>query len=494
MLPASSLRPLDVAALHVAGIGASAGGIEAMLPMFAHLPATGRIAYVVAQHMAHNGHSDLVARLLGRESALPVMLARDGERLQPDTVYVIPAGKDGCMRDGCLDLQAPGSGNLSTPSVNVLFASIGEASRERAVGIVLSGTGTDGTAGCRAIRSRGGLTIAQEPAEAKFDGMPGAAIEARVIDRVLPVEAIGDALAELFPAMARPPAPPVSSSGVVAGPALAEPALDPAQLRELERLLQLVHEATGIDFSSYKEETLLRRLEKRKATLGIASAEDYLALVRRQPDELRTLQQHFLVSVSSFFRDRDSFRELERALAAVVAGKCAGEPLRVWVPGCATGDECYSLAIVLAELLGPYHDRHAVQITGTDINTEALATAREGVYRQTALGEVEEGLRERYFVARGQHFEVTDALRECVKFEQRDVLAGPPATGLDLVSCRNLLIYLKSRLQDQLIGSFHQALRPQGLLFVGLSESLGVVGDSLFVAVDRYHRLFRRRE
>jgi len=498
--------PPTAAASQVAGIGASAGGIDAMLPMFAHLPATGRIAYVVAQHMAHNGHSDLVARLLGRESTLPVVLARDGERLRADTVYVIPAGQDGRVRDGIIKLQAPEIGSLSTPSVNTLFASIGESKRKDAVGILLSGTGADGTAGCRAIRSRGGLTIAQEPAEAKFDGMPSAAIEAKVIDRVLPVGAIGDALAALFPALA-PPAVSQSAATTPTAPVpeLSAPAIDPSELRELERLLHMVHQATGIDFSSYKEETLLRRLEKRKATLGIGGptgissghAEDYFALIKRQPAELKTLQQLFLVSVSSFFRDRDSFRVLERALAAVVAAKPDGEPIRVWVPGCASGDECYSLAIILSEFLGaPFAqsgDRHPVHITGTDLNLEALATARQGIYRQTALRDVDDDLRERYFIARGQHFEVQKILRDSVIFEQRDVLAGAPHGELDLVSCRNLLIYMKSRLQDQLVKSFHQALRPQGLLFVGQSESLSFPGNTLFAPIDHYHRLFRRR-
>jgi len=493
MLTAVAARPKEAVALHIAGIGASAGGIEAMLPMFSHLPATGRIAYVVAQHMAHNGHSDLVARLLGRESALPVMLAHDGERLLADTVYVIPAGKDGCVRDGAIALQPPGQGNLSTPSVNTLFASIGAASRKQAVGILLSGTGTDGTAGCRAIRSHGGLTIAQEPGEAKFDGMPSAAIHAGVVDKVLPADMIGRLLADLFPGAAALAPAKASAPDFPLVPDAGD-AISEAQQRELEQLLRLVHQVTHIDFSSYKEDTLLRRLEKRKATLGIASADQYLALIRRQPEEVNTLQRLFLVSVSSFFRDRAAFRVLEQALAALVADKADFEPIRVWVPGCASGEEAYSLAILLAELLGEYRSRHAVSIFGSDLNAEALELARAGVYRLTAFKEMEEDLRARYFTAKGQHYEISQSLREMVQFEQRDVLTGPPAgTALDLVSCRNLLIYMKSHLQDRLIKSFHQALRAQGLLFIGQSESLSFAGNSLFASIDHYHRLFRRR-
>ena len=488
------------ASLHVAGIGASAGGLEAMLPMFARMRPTGRIAYVVAQHMADNGHSELVARLIQRESALPIEIAVDGVRLQADRVYLIPSGKDGRVRGDALTLSEPAPEHISTPSVNALFTSIAEAGRGKAIGIVLSGTGYDGVAGCRAIRAQGGLTLAQEPSEAKFDGMPAAAIEARLVDRVLSVEQIGDTLATLFPGSPAsswtPPAGVATASvalAATAAPAAEASGVSAAEQRELQHLLHQVFEATGIDFSSYKEETLLRRLEKRKSTLGIASANDYSSFIKRQPEELKTLQQLFLVSVSSFFRDRASFRELERSLAALVANKSDGEPIRVWVPGCASGDECYSLAIILSELLGAYKDRHAVQIIGTDLNPEALATARVGIYRQTALRDVEEVLRERYLIARGQHFEVIPGLREMVSFEQRDVLAGAPCGNLDLVSCRNLLIYLKSSLQDQLIKSFHQALLPQGLLFVGQSESLSFLGNSLFAPIDHYHRLFRRR-
>jgi chemotaxis methyl-accepting protein methylase len=493
------MEPHSPASVHVAGIGASAGGLEAMLPMFAQMRPTGRVSYVVAQHMAHNGHSELVARLISRESALPVMLARETEDLQADTVYVIPAGRDGRVRGKTLSLHAPGSGNISTPSVNTLFTSIAESGRSNAIGIVLSGTGFDGVAGCRALKANGGLTIAQEPAEAKYDGMPGAAIEAGVVDRVLTVDRIGGVLAELFPGTMA--AAPLQSSLSKSRSALATQSasevggtIPAAEHRDLEHLLQLVHQATGIDFSSYKEDTLLRRLEKRKSTLGLANTEQYLAHVRRHPDELHTLQHLFLVSVSSFFRDRASFRELERALVSAVAAKTKDEPIRVWVPGCASGEESYTLAIILAEMLGEFRKHHAVHIIGSDLNPEALEMAHAGIYRQTAFKETEDDILRRYFTARGQHFEIAQSLRDMVRFEQRDVLTGPPpGDALDLVSCRNLLIYMKSHLQDQLIKSFHQALRSQGLLFIGQSESLSFVGNSLFAPIDHYHRLFRRR-
>lgn len=475
-----------VPALHIAGIGASAGGIEAMLPLFAAMPATGCVAYVVAQHMAKDGHDELVVRLIARESALPVVLARDDMRLQADTVYVIPSGRDGRVKGDTLSLSPPAAGHISTPSVNALFSSIAESSHGRAIGILLSGTGSDGTLGCRTIKAQGGMTLAQDPFEAKFNGMPSAALEAGAIDKALPVGDICTTIGRLFPGV--PTSRTVSAASVAASASGAGSAGE-AGSRELSQLLRQVHQATGIDFSNYKEDTLLRRLEKRKSILGITSAEAYQAHIRRQPDELNVLQHLFLVSVSSFFRDAESFKVLNMSLARLVSDKPPGEPVRVWVPGCASGEEPYTLAILLREL----NETHPVEIIATDLNPEALAMCREGIYRQTAFKEMEGALRDKYFLPRGQHFELKPGIKACVRFEQRDVLSGTPPANLDLVSCRNLLIYMKSDLQDQLVRCFHQALRPRGLLFIGQSESLSFVGRSLFMPIDHYHRLFERR-
>jgi chemotaxis methyl-accepting protein methylase len=484
--------------LLIAGVGASAGGLEAMLPMFARIRRTDRVAYVVAQHMMHGGHTELVARLIRRESVLPVEIPGNGIRLKADTVYLIPSGKDGRVKDGCLELSDPSPENISTPSVNVLFRSIADTQRRNAIGILLSGAGSDGTVGCRLIKSSGGTTFAQDPAQAKFDGMPSAAITAGCIDRVLPVEQIGETLAGLFPPLpSAQPLNPIVSANVPCPPdraAPAEPAVTDEQHRELVSLLRQILDATGIDFSSYKEETLLRRLEKRKSTLGLTTAAEYQALVRQQPAELHTLQHLFLVSVSSFFRDLESFRVLERALGDLVLRRTGGEAIRVWVPGCASGEECYTLAIVLLEILSRLRRQHPVSITGTDLNPEALELASGGVYRRTAFKEMDDGLRTRYFKDAGECLCVKPVVKACVAFERRDVLSGPPCLDLDLISCRNLLIYLKSSLQDELVKIFHHALCPDGLLFMGQSESLSFAGNSLFVTVDYVHRLFRRRD
>jgi chemotaxis protein methyltransferase CheR/two-component system CheB/CheR fusion protein len=326
--------------------------------------------------------------------------------------------------------------------------------------------------------------------------MPQAAIETHSIDQVLAVQRIGETLATLFPgkpAAGWKPAVSTSTTAPLAQPPRTDPVVaDPAQ-RELQVLLRQVLEATGIDFSSYKEDTLLRRLDKRKALQGAASAEAYQAFIRHNPAELHALQHLFLVSVSSFFRDSESFAVLQRTLHDLLIHKPAGQAVRVWVAGCASGEEVFTLAIILRELLAAQASVREVLITGTDLNPEALKVAQDGIYRATAFKEMSAELHERYFVPKGADFEVRPELRACVRFERRDVLSGAPGTDLDLVSCRNLLIYMKSSLQDQLIKIFHQALNPQGLLFIGQSESLSFVGNSLFSPIDHYHRLFRRR-
>lgn len=481
------------------GIGASAGGLEAMSALFSQLRPNGRTSYVVAQHMAHNGHSDLVAKLLGQAAAIPVLLAENQTRLQPDRIYLIPAGWDGVVQHETLTLVEPIAGHISTPSVNVLFRSIAASSGPQGVGVILSGTGLDGVSGCREIKAKNGLVVVQTPEETKFDGMPATVLDAGLADQVLPVSLIAQLLSERADSgtglMQRAPDwQPSALDQQLAEriPDYADPVTIEPGLHELNWLLPRIQQETGIDFTAYKEETLLRRLLKRKESLGIASAEAYRELVRREPGELKILQHQFLVSLSSFFRDRKAFVELERALAVMLAGRPVDQPIRIWVPGCASGEEAYTIAIILSELLGA-DQRQLIDITATDLNPEALDIARKGVYRQTAFKEMETALRDRYCLPKGQHLIVKPELAARIRFEQRDLTVEAPMDDLDLISCRNLLIYLKSPLQERLVKCFHQSLRAGGLLFIGQSESLAGVGTFLFTPIDHYHRLFRKR-
>lgn len=458
---------------YIAGVGASAGGLEAMLSLFSKMKPTGHIAFVVAQHMAKDGHDELVVRLIARESQLPVVLATDRIQLLVDTVYIIPSGKDGQVVGDVLHLIEPKVTNISTPSVNVLFSSLAESVGARAIGIILSGTGSDGLMGCRAIKMKGGMTLAQDLDEAKFNGMPSAALNANVINHVFSIEALASFLIECH----SPQLTTVKAS------------LVQTSHQELEMLCNQVYKATGIDFSEYKEETLLRRIEKRKASLGLLSAGDYQKWIQRNPEEVYDLQQLFLVSVSSFFRDKESFDCLEVSLKKLVNSKMSGEPIRIWVAGCATGEEAYTLAIILKELTST----HPVEIIASDLNPEALAVCQKGIYKASSFKEMDQTLQSKYFIGLGDSYEIIEEIKSCVRFEHCNLMDCNPTPELDLISCRNLLIYFKSSLQDQLIKKFYNVLKHQGMLFIGQSESLSFTGNALFEAIDNYHRLFRKR-
>jgi chemotaxis methyl-accepting protein methylase len=462
--------------LHLVGIGASAGGLEALSLLLPELRAGGRAAYIVAQHMGREGQDELVLRLLQRECTLPVVEASQGETIAPDRVYLLRSGQDGLVRDGCIRLQACGPGSLSTPSVSLLLRSLAEEAGPRATAIVLSGTGSDGTAGARAIRDHGGKVFAQDLTQAKFDGMPGNVVREGLVHEVASAQALGRMLATRFAQQPLPSPAPASTA--------------PAAL---DRLLAAVQACTGLQFQHYKEETLLRRIEARMTARGVTTLEAFVADAVGRPDELRWLSQRFLVPYSSFFRDRPAFESLGSRLLEQVQRKPNGEPLRIWVPGCATGEECYTLSILLHQALGDSLAGHPLSIMGSDLSAEALAGAQQAHYPARNLKEVEPTVLQRYFKPQGEGFEPVALVRAPCRFTREDVLSAGAPAPLDLVSCRNLLIYLKAHPQEQLVRKFHGALRPGGLLFIGLSESVGQAGNALFAELDSANRLYRRR-
>lgn len=461
------------------GIGASAGGLEALLLLLAETSATGCLTYVLAQHMAQDGHASLMVELLNRVSKLAVILAKPDERLLPDRVYLIPPGRDGVAINGHLRLQPPAAGALSTPSIDVLFNSIAENYGEHGVGVVLSGTGSDGTAGCRIIQAKGGVTFAQRPDTAIYSGMPAAAIKAGVVAYVAHESDLPREILTRLHISDRQPARLGLDEYATTN-------------RALEKILQRVADVTHIDFSGYKEETLLRRQEKRQAMLKIASIEDYLLHVEKHPNELIQLQHAFLVSLSSFFRDRGAFDALQRPMRQMLDNKKAGDEIRVWVPGCASGEEVYSLAIMLFEMLGDQVRDYKISLLGTDLNAEAIAQAVSGYYQTKALQEIDPQVLERYFRPAGAGWQIKGFLQAICRFECGDVTRCDAMSGYDLISCRNLLIYLKGPVQGRLLQNFHKALKPDGLLFLGQSESLGMSGSLLFIPIDSYQRIFRK--
>ncbi|CAM8658185.1 GGDEF domain [Comamonadaceae bacterium] len=459
----------------VVGIGASAGGLEALTAFVSGLtPALGCI-YVVAQHMAPS-HRSLMAEILGRETSLPVREALNGETPEPDVVYIVPAGTNLVLAKGVFRLTTPPPEVSPKPSINLLFQSIAKEYDDMAVGIVLSGTGADGSRGLLAIKAAGGLTMVQIPESAKYDGMPRSAIEAGVADRVLAPEHMGADLERL-----------------VRFPGTLEAVEAPAYPRaELDTLFERVRDQTRIDFSSYKLSTVQRRLQRRVLAVGVKNLQDYLAYTEKQPEELDTLAKDTLISVTEFFRDRDAFAALERSGAELVARKGQGDELRIWVIGCATGEEAYSVGMVFLELLRQHSTNTRLQIFATDIDNDALTVARRGHYSLAAMAEMPRAYLDRYYQPSGEGYEPVKALRDCVTFARQDITVDPPFLRLDLVTCRNVLIYFNNELQAKVLSVIRYSLNDDGLLFLGRSETVSQQ-EALFAVADRRARIYRSR-
>ncbi|MCM0020533.1 MAG: PAS domain-containing protein [Tagaea sp.] len=456
-------------------IGASAGGLEALRALVANVPEDSGFAFVVAQHLAPQ-HASMLTALLARESRIAIEEARDGVSLARDTIYITPPNRDVVVKDGRVVLQPPHTDRGPKPSVNLLFESLARERGREAIAIVLSGTGSDGATGVRAIKAAGGVAVAQDEATAKYNGMPQAAIETGLIDAILPPDKIGAELVRVFesPRKFAPVPPPAETLGAI------------------DAIFALLNERHGIDLKNYKPGTVGRRVESRVAANRLNDAEEYLELVRRDPAELDKLANAMMISVTSFFRDPEAFDALGDALDAYIAGDEGKGPLRVWVPGCATGEEAYSIAIACVEAQTRAKIRRKVQIFGTDLDEDAIARGRRGVYSYDALAGVDSELVRKYFDDQGDSYQVTKDVRERVVFAKHDLLRHPPFLRIDLISCRNLLIYFKPEINAQVISLFHRALKLGGLLLLGKSETLGPNAE-MFDATDRRAKLFRRR-
>lgn len=457
---------------YLVGIGASVGGLEALSQLLAHLRPDLPCAYLVLQHLSPSYRS-MLAEILARETALTVREAQSGEVLQAGVVYVVPPNHNAIVKEGRLVLSVASPAVVPKPSINECFLSLAAEEGEAAIGILLSGTGSDGVAGLRAIQAAGGVTIVQKPETAKYNGMPQAAIEAGVADHVLSPEEIAARLPELLAA-----AQPLD---------LTETSTPPL----FPQLLGRLREKTGFDFAGYKLGTLMRRIRRRQVATGAADLAAYLAWVEAHPEELDHLARDILISVTAFFRDREAFAVLERAVRELIQRKVAGSELRIWVAGCASGEEAYSIAMIVAEALAEREGALRVQIFATDIDEEALNVARRGLYPAAALEGVAPERLERHFRLVNRAYEVGKHLRDLVVFARHNLVSDPPFLRLDLVSCRNVLIYFDAALQGKVLQTFHFALLPDGLLFLGRSESVAQA-EGLFAPVDRRERLFRK--
>ncbi len=459
----------------VVGIGASAGGLEALSTLLPNLPCDLGLTYVVVQHLSPTYRS-MLAQLLGRETSMTVKDVEDGGELAPNTVYITPANRNLLIQDSRFRLIEPAKEALPKPSINLFFASLAAQMNDSVIGIILSGTGSDGASGIHAIKAAAGFTFAQEPTTAKYNGMPQSAIDTGSVDWILPPERIGQEITLI-----------ARTQGAV--PLEHKPEAEPATLK---KLLAKVRQHTRIDFNGYKEATLWRRIGRRMATNHVVDLDEYLHLIAERPEELEKLAKDILISVTAFFRDKEAFASLSAAVGRIVADKQPGEEIRVWVPGCATGEEAYSIAILFADHLGNQLDQYRVQIFATDLDLDAMAMARRALFPASGLADLDPQQVRKHFVAHGDRYELAKHLRELVIFARQDLAQDPPFLRLDLISCRNVLIYFRSELQARILAVFQYGLRPGGYLFLGRSESV-LHQEALFEVADKEARLYRRR-
>lgn len=449
--------------LTVVGVGASAGGLEALRLLLSGLPDQANLCYVIAQHLDPK-HSSALVELLSRNTKMQVREIEDGQPAIANGIYITPPDRNAVIKRGKLYLSKPTTSFGPKPSVDMLFSSLAEDKAERAVGIILSGTGSDGAHGIRSIRGQGGITITQDPATAKYDGMPRAAIATQCVDLVLPSEEIGAELERVLKQAPLLPSVPKKKE----------------DNKGLERILALLLEKTGCDFTDYKPATILRRIQRRMVTRKVVELADYVALLEKSHEEVQHLCRDVLISVTEFFRDPEVFEALRESFATIAKTKKTGDDFRIWVPGCASGEEAFTIGILLSEILGGRMKSLTLQIFATDIDEEALMRGRAALYPPAALENLPKDLVDRYFVHSDGGFRVAKQIRDLVIFAKHDLVKDPPFAHLDFISCRNVLIYFNSRLQDRVLSMFQYALNSDGYLLLGKSES-----------VNRYRDLFR---
>lgn len=472
--------------LQIVVIGASAGGIEAFRLFFEQLPPDSGMGFVVVLHLSPSRKS-LLPEIIGRWTAMAVTEVVDGEPVEPDHVYVVPSGHVATVDGGRLHLRpkAPDTDRELNP-IDRFFDSLAADRGADAVGVVLSGTGHDGALGLKAIRAPGGLTLAQssdargtDGTAPQHSGMPNGAVAAGAVDLIVPVQD----MPRLVIAAGRGAADSVEAAGGGAD-------IDAARLR----ICEILHSRLGHDFSQYKDKTFLRRVERRMQVLGLTRIMDYVARLDHAPDEAVLLFRDLLIGVTRFFRDPPAFESLARAvLPRLFAGKGAREAVRVWVAGCATGEEAYSIAILLREHMDGLGVLPRVQVFATDIDEPAIGTARAGRYPATLLDGMTAERRDRFFARHENSYLVTREIRDLCTFSTHSLVRDPPFSRMDLVSCRNLLIYMDTDLQATVIPAFHYSLLPGGCLLLGSSETVARHED-LFAPLDKEQRIFLRRD
>jgi two-component system CheB/CheR fusion protein len=461
----------------VVGIGASAGGLDALERLFAQMPHSTGCAFIVVQHVARDSHSRL-AELLGRTTSVPVLTAEDGAPVRRDHIYVAPSGKHLHMQGGRLRLVDRTADEKRACAVDAFFTSLAAECGARAVAVVLSGTGSDGSHGLMAVHEAGGKVLVQTPESAAFDGMPQSATETGMVDTSVAPEEISDALLDLL-----------ASTPPQGGPRLEAVTFEGA----MTSIVRLLRETYGIDFASYKPATIVRRAQRRAALANLEGLPAYASRLLRDAKELDALYKDLLIGVTRFFRDPSAFERLGREIiSAMVRAAPASEELRIWVAGCATGEEAYSVAILLKEAMEAQGRTIPAKIFATDVHQDSLRKASIGLYPENAMAGVSTERRARFFTPREQRFQVCQELRDMVVFAPHNVLRDAPFTNIDLICCRNLLIYFEPQAQRRVLSLFHYGLKVHGCLLLGGSETTGELSDE-FEVVDPHFKIFRKR-
>jgi two-component system, chemotaxis family, CheB/CheR fusion protein len=465
----------------IVGIGASAGGLEAIGLFLKNVPLGCGMAFVIVQHLDPT-HKGIMIELLQRITKMSVIQARDRMMVKPDCVYVIPPNKDMSILHRVLHLFDPAAPRGLRLPIDFLFRSLALDLQEHSIGVILSGMGSDGTLGIRTIKEKAGVVLVQEPSTAKFDGMPRSAIDSGMADYIAPPEDLPGKIIsflKLTPLLAD-------------ADSLAQKKGESA----LEKAIILLRVHTGNDFSLYKKNTLYRRIERRMGIHQIDKIDTYVRFLQENPQELDILFRELLIGVTGFFRDPAEWAALkERIIPGLLSRSPAGRMLRAWVPGCSTGEEAYSLAITYKEVMEKVKPkgRFSMQVFATDLDKNAIDKARQGLYLANIAADVSAKRLDRFFVRDGDHYLVSKEIREMVIFAPQNLIMDPPFTKLDILSCRNLLIYLTQELQKKLLPLFHYSLNPGGILFLGSAESIDGF-TNLFSQIESKSKLFRRSE
>jgi two-component system CheB/CheR fusion protein len=468
----------------IVGIGASAGGLEALEIFLANVPENSGMAFVIVQHLDPT-HKGIMVELLQRGTSMQVFQIKDRMRVEANCVYVIPPNKDLSILHGVLHLLAPLAPRGLRLPIDFFFRALAEDQQEHSIGVILSGMGTDGTLGLRAIKEKGGSVFVQSPESAKFDGMPHSAVDAGLADVISAVQEL----------------PANINAYIHHAPLFAKPdMLDEEQAKSsIEKVMLILRSQTGHDFSLYKKTTVYRRIERRIGLHHMDNIATYVRFLRENPQEVEILFNELLIGVTNFFREPAAWEILKtEALPDLLAKRVPEQTLRAWVPACSTGEEAYSLAMLFEEALDSFKPRKTaknfrLQIFATDLDAQAIARARAGMYPQNISADVSSERLSRFFVKEESGYRVSKSIREMVIFAPQNVIMDPPFTKLDLLSCRNLLIYLTPELQKKLLPLFHYSLNADGILFLGTSEAIGGF-DYLFQPVDGKTRLYRRLE